>query len=220
MIESVIISAILAPWRKVEWKSFIKKSVVTHWVSILKADAAVKSSLSCMDLHDVNPHSAHHIWPKGGCSSRSRVAASFRAKLLSGSYILQANRARFNQNSVNPTCPLCKQAPEDLPHFLISCQGLEPTRTKTLPKIKRLASTLGMFLANDPETLSKNMLNSANPDSCCACSGRSKKSKTPTRCKCSRLNELIKQLCLSLHNTRTQILSQIGKNHLHYLQLA
>ena len=128
--------------------------MITHWVTILRADIAVKLSLSCMDLHDVNPHSARHIWPKGGCSSRSRVAASFRAKLLSGSYILQSNRARFNQNSVKPTCPLCKQAPEDLPHFLRSCPDLEPTRTKTLPKIKWLASTIGMFLANDPETLS------------------------------------------------------------------
>ena len=123
-----------------------------------------------MDLHDVNPHSAHHIWPKGGCSSRSRMAVSFLAKLLSCSYIIQANRARFNQNSVNPTCPLCKQAPEDLPHFLLSCPGLEPTRTKSLPKIKRLASTLGIYLSDDSETLSKQLLNSTNPDSCCACS--------------------------------------------------
>ena len=90
--------------------------------------------------------------------------------LLSESYILQANRARFNQNSVNPTCPLCKQAPEDLPHFLLSCPGLEPTTTKSLPKIKRLASTLGMYLSDDSETLSKKLLNSTNPDSCCACS--------------------------------------------------
>ena len=55
MIESVIIAAILAPWRKAEWKSFIKKSVITHWVTILRAYAAIKSTLSCIDLHDVNP---------------------------------------------------------------------------------------------------------------------------------------------------------------------
>ena len=41
MIESVIIAAILAPWRKAEWKSFIKKSVITHWVTILRAYAAI-----------------------------------------------------------------------------------------------------------------------------------------------------------------------------------
>ena len=58
MIESVIIAAILAPWRKAEWKSFIKKSVITHWVTILRAYAAIKSTLSCIDLHDVNPHSS------------------------------------------------------------------------------------------------------------------------------------------------------------------
>ena len=111
--------------------------------------------------------------------------------------------------------PLCKLAPDDLPHFLVRCPSLEPMRSKTLPKIVRLASSLGMFLANDPVTMCKNLLNCANPDSCCACSGRSKKAKTPAKCKCARLNELINQLCLTLHNSRTQILSQTGKNLIH-----
>ena len=57
---------------------------------------------------------------KRGCRSGQHVAASFRAKMLSSTYILQANRARFNQFEVGmPTVlgsqgepgPLCPDLP-------------------------------------------------------------------------------------------------------------
>ena len=138
------------------------------------------------------------------------MAASYRAKMVSGSYILQATRARFNQNRVDPTCPLCGMEPEDLPHFILTCPKLSKARNKSLPRIKHLANDLGMSLPND--SLCRSLLNSADPDDCCACSGRSQRGIQSPRCKCSRMNDLINQLCLDLHNNRVQILSQIGKD--------
>ena len=170
--------------------------------------AAGKLSLKYLDTNAASPSTAHHLWPREGCTSRKRVAASYRAKMVSGSYILQATRARFNQNRVIPTCPMCKSAPEDLPHFVLACPSLSTPRDKLLPRIKRLATDLGMYLPQDQDTLCKSLLNSANPESCCACSGRSRVSKHPIKCKCSRLNDMISQLCLDLHNGRTQALSQ------------
>ena len=209
-IEDSIMAAIISPWQKSEWKEMIGKAVNTHWVNCTKTEAEGKSSMKYMSPI-LDPRSAHHLWPRGGCASRKRVAASFRAKMLTGSYILQANRARFNQNSVDPTCPLCLSEPEDLPHFLLSCTKLSSTRNLYLPRIKRIASDLGIFLPEDYVSLCKNLLNAADPDACCACSGRSKRSRQEVRCKCSRMNELINQLCLDLHNDRTQVLSQTGK---------
>ena len=204
-------AAILNPWRKSEWKSMVKSTVSSHWVGIMRTEAEGKPSMKFMSP-DLDPHSAHHLWPRGGCASRKRVAASYRAKMLSGSYILQANRAKFNQNKVNPTCPLCHSAPEDLPHFILICPNLCKTRNKYLPRIKHLANNLGMLLPEDNVSLCKYLLNSADPDTCCACSGRSKRYKQTHRCKCSRMNDMISQLCLDLHNVRTHVLSQIGKD--------
>lgn len=210
LIEPAVMAAISSPWQKNHWKSFTRNAVHRHWVQKMREEAARKSSMKYMASQSNNPHAAHHLWPRGGCASRKRVAASFRAKMISGSYILQANRARFNQNTVNPTCPLCGLAPEDLPHFMLSCPSLDPQRSKLLPKIKRIASDLGMHLSPDHEGLCRDLLNTADPDSCCACSGRSVKNRTSS-CRCSRLNDSINQLCLDLHNARTQVLSQIGK---------
>ena len=36
---------------------------------------------------------------------------------MSGTHMLQATRARFNQHQVDPTCLLCCKEPENAEHF-------------------------------------------------------------------------------------------------------
>ena len=210
-IEAVVRNAILSPWPKEKWKAFIKETVTGQWSDQMKNRAMSKSSLKYMNPDITSLYTAHHLWPRGGCPSRKRVAASYRAKLLSGSYILQASTARFNQNEVNPTCPLCKSAPEDLPHFVLACPALDKSRKKLLPRIQKIAKDLGMFLPEDSARQCKYLLNSGNPEDCCACSGRRISTKQKHRCRCYTLNEMINDLCLNLHNQRSQVLSQTVK---------
>ena len=209
-IQPAVIGALSNPWTKDTWKEFTRQAVGSHWMAELVSGAECKSSLQYLDLTDIRPNAAHHLWPRGGSSSGKRVAASFRAKLISGSYILQTNRARFNQNKVNPTCPLCKSAPEDLPHFLLSCPSLAPPREKLLPRIRTLAKEIGLQLPQDTPSQCKTLLNAPNPETCCVCAGR-KKDRSPPKCKCVTMCELINELCLKLHNCRTQVLSLSGK---------
>ena len=54
--------------------------------------------------------------------------------LLTGTFILQSNRARFNQNEVDPTCQLCYAESETLTHFLLKCRKLETVRKPILDK--------------------------------------------------------------------------------------
>ena len=51
-----------------------------------------------------------------------------KLKLLTGSYILQVNRAAFNQNQVDHTCMFCQKGPETVAHFLVECSALEKRR--------------------------------------------------------------------------------------------
>ena len=52
-----------------------------------------------------------------------------KARLQTGSYTLHANGARFNQFSVTPLCPPCKQAPETREHFIVTCKCLKDIRS-------------------------------------------------------------------------------------------
>ena len=57
-----------------------------------------------------------------------RRRAHLKCKLLTGSYILQGNRAVFNQCQVDPTCKLCSATPETRQHFLAECPVFETER--------------------------------------------------------------------------------------------
>ena len=63
-------------------------------------------------------------------------------KVLTGTYILQTNRVKFNQNEVNPVCQLCKEDDETLQHFLIYCKSLEETRQPILKDFVRVLNDL------------------------------------------------------------------------------
>ena len=51
--------------------------------------------------------------------------AKIKAKLLTGTDILQANRSRFK---VDPTCGLCLTHPETREHFISHCISLSDSR--------------------------------------------------------------------------------------------
>ena len=50
-------------------------------------------------------------------------------------YILQANRARFNQNQVDTICQLCGEEEENMEHFLLKCTILQAVRYSVLDDI-------------------------------------------------------------------------------------
>ena len=60
-------------------------------------------------------------------------------KMSVGTYILQSNRARFNQFTVAKVCSLCQLDDETLDHFLLRCRELQLTRE---PFIRQLVLTL------------------------------------------------------------------------------
>ena len=60
-------------------------------------------------------------------------------KMSVGTYILQSNRARFNQFTVAKVCPLCQLDDETMGHFLLRCKELQLTRE---PFIRQLVLTL------------------------------------------------------------------------------
>ena len=55
---------------------------------------------------------------------------------MAGTYILQTNRAAFNQNAVDDTCRLCNELPETMPHFLLMCSILAVVREPIISEIE------------------------------------------------------------------------------------
>ena len=64
---------------------------------------------------------------------------------MTGTYVLQSVRAKFGQYTVDPTCLLCDENPEDHKHFLMRCRSLSESRD---PFIKTIKSVLSKYLGD------------------------------------------------------------------------
>ena len=79
--------------------------------------------------------------------------------LLTDTYILQGNRARFNQHAVGDTCNLlCLANNESREHFLVECSRLGKVRHQYRPHLNEI------LLHDNSETLVQSYI--SNNDSC------------------------------------------------------
>jgi hypothetical protein len=45
-----------------------------------------------------------------------------KARMLTGTYMLQTLKRKFNQAEVDPTCPICRLETETMTHVITSCK--------------------------------------------------------------------------------------------------
>ena len=85
-------------------------AVHSHIEAMWRAVLAEKSSLKYVNPNSLKLRQTHHVWSTvRNCLTDSK-RAQLKCKLLAGTYILQGNRAAFNQYTVDPTCKLCLAA--------------------------------------------------------------------------------------------------------------
>ena len=100
--------------------------------------AATKSTLNLMNCEFVSTKpfkEPHPIWRHVHPNARDVRRATIKARLLSGTYLLQTNVSTFSKRQVSPNCPLCAQEPEDRTHFLLRCPKLEQRRRPLMEEI-------------------------------------------------------------------------------------
>ena len=102
----------------------------------IKLEASEKSSLRLLNTQKYEIGEVHCVWKNAGFNLMAIKKAGMKARLMTGTclYVLQSNRAKFNQYSVNPTCLLCGEDPEDLENFLLKCRALTVTRDRFIEK--------------------------------------------------------------------------------------
>ena len=132
-----------------------------------------------------------------------------KARLLTGTYILQCNRSKFNQHGVNATCPLCQLEDEDTLHFLIKCNALYAYRKESTKELKDIISDIDEsvwgILSNDFNLLTNVIL---EPD--ILIGGNLLKCNNEI---CSKIENCTRRLCYALHCGRLHITnSGMSKN--------
>ena len=94
---------------KETWKQTFDKYISTYWYDKIKLEASEKSSLKCLNVQ--NYQSIHYFLKNAVFNLMAIKKADIKARLMTGTYVLQSNRAKFNQYKIDPTCTLCREEP-------------------------------------------------------------------------------------------------------------
>ena len=121
---------------KSEWKKTLNESVHSHIEATWRADLSVKTSLRYINPNSLKEGKAHPVWSTVRNSLIDNKRAQLKCKVLTGTYILQGNRAAFNQYTVDSTCKLCLAAPETRQHFIAECSAYTHAREVYLEKLR------------------------------------------------------------------------------------
>ena len=133
-----IFDAIVNPPDKNAWKSMTEGAINTYWSQYVISEAADKSSMKYININNLQVGRTHQVWSTLSTNPRDTTLAGVKARLLTNTYTLQSNRAKFNQYSVDETCPLCGEEPEDRCHFILKCQKLDVPRSYYLDHLRKL----------------------------------------------------------------------------------
>ena len=130
---------------KQEWKKLLNDTVHSHIEAMWRADIGEKSSLKYVNPNFLKVGKSHHVWSTVRNCLTDNMRAQLKCKLLMGTYILQGNRAAFNQYTIDPTCKLCLAAPETRQHFLLNVQ---PLKQKEIKFSQRICEIIQFSLMN------------------------------------------------------------------------
>ena len=136
--------------------------------------------------------------------------------MITGSYILQANQAKFNQFNVDPSCPLCGYETEDIPHVLLECPRLNAARDNHLSRISELLHLTDVDFSINSMKWAGMLLNCGNPLICNLCGGKGNVLKN---CSCFKINKIVNRLCLDIHNLHTGCTPPLRCRHRHRILL-
>ena len=123
------------PPTKAEWKRTLNHKINDMVESEWQTDIESKSSTKYVNPSILKVGTCRHIWSTVRDNIHDSKRAQLKCKLLTGTYILQSNRAVFNQYSVNSTCKLCELAPETRQHFIGECVYFETERSAYINKL-------------------------------------------------------------------------------------
>ena len=82
-------------YTKAQWRDMYVQAVDRYWTGKILAEAAEKSSLKSMNTQKYSIGQVQLVWCDAGHDIMSVQKAGWKARLMTGTYMLQATRARL-----------------------------------------------------------------------------------------------------------------------------
>ncbi|CAC5418282.1 unnamed protein product [Mytilus coruscus] len=119
---------------KMQWKKDINRTIANKWSTILQEEMKEKSTLKRYNTQMLKIHETHPVWKTLPPLTYEVKKANIKARLLTGTYLLQEHVQRFTGNTEEQKCQLCQIEKEDIVHFILRCPALNEKKTKGLTR--------------------------------------------------------------------------------------
>ncbi len=107
-------------------------------------DVKQKTTLINLDRGTLRIGKPHPVWSSLQSTISDLQKGIIKARLLTGTYLLQTTKNKYSQGSENAMCKCCRIADEDLEHFLLVCPALYHVRKPLYSELKMtVMSALG-----------------------------------------------------------------------------
>ena len=148
----------------------------------------------------------HQVWKCILHDVRTIKRAYPKPRLLTGTYILQENRARFGGCSLWECCLLCGEGAETRTHFIAGCSRLEAVRVNFRVQLTAILScknplNVGNWVLSNPNRLVELILD------CSVTVNRQTLKLDEDMIR--EVEQLSRNMCYSLHQKRCEILGLI-----------
>ncbi|CAC5378829.1 unnamed protein product [Mytilus coruscus] len=127
---------------KLSWKKNVKLAIDKFWTQKLLLDCQNKSTLSYCDLTSLKIGTVHKLWSSIESNIKDVHRGGIKARLITGTYVLQSNRSKFNQHEVSSVCPICQYEDEDIVHFILKCNALFKYRKSYIEELKLIINSI------------------------------------------------------------------------------
>ncbi len=194
---------------KTKWKLQVKDAVTSYWTKRIIREAIQYPSLKYLNLEVFTIGKPHTIIRHSSIFQRDVIKCATKLLLVTGTYCLQAQRSKFNQFEVDPTCLLCQEEPETREHFISTCKALSAYRTRYSGEIHDILSEEMGYEEAGRIMNSKEMFVQLIMD----CSSHIITSSAPlSRNAISGIEQLSQRLVFALHLARKSMLALIAPN--------
>ena len=122
--------------------TILNVSPYEYWTSELQEAADTKSSLRFLNTNILEIEIVHPVWEYASQNLLVVRKSMIKARMLTGTYLVQADKYKFSQYKINATCLLCQREDEDLTHVLTFCPALRETRMKYFLPLKILVTNI------------------------------------------------------------------------------
>ena len=120
----------VTPPSKLQWKHLVQQQVLRHYEMILQQSATSKSTLKFLNTDCLSLKKPSIFISSVEDTETDVMRTRVHLRFITGTYMLQYNRARFNNYTVDATCLLCGTEKEDILHVISRCPAYQRSRQR------------------------------------------------------------------------------------------